>query len=64
MKHLKGTRGYLAIAGGIVAEEWLGSKSTSIRLEMGGCHGRTLQAGDEIEMCRNYTPLQKSYLKT
>ena len=55
----KGTRGYLAIAGGIVAEEWLGSKSTSIRLEMGGYHGRTLQAGDEIEMCRNYTPLQK-----
>nr|WP_263314039.1 biotin-dependent carboxyltransferase family protein [Mammaliicoccus sp. Marseille-Q6498] len=55
----KGTRGYLAIAGGIVAEEWLGSKSTSIRLEMGGYQGRLLQEGDEIEMCRSYTPLQK-----
>ncbi|GGI39303.1 biotin-dependent carboxyltransferase family protein [Mammaliicoccus stepanovicii] len=55
----KGTRGYLAIAGGIVADEWLGSKSTSIRLEMGGYKGRLLQESDEIEMCRNYTPLQK-----
>lgn len=55
----KGTRGYLAIAGGIVAEEWLGSKSTSIRLEMGGFKGRTLQEGDEIELCRNYTAIQK-----
>ncbi|WP_239772938.1 biotin-dependent carboxyltransferase family protein [Mammaliicoccus sp. I-M36] len=55
----KGTRAYLAIAGGIVAEEWLGSKSTSIRLQMGGHNGRILQVGDEIEMCRNYTSLQK-----
>lgn len=55
----KGTRCYLAIAGGVVAEEWLGSKSTSIRLELGGHHGRLLKAGDELELCRNYTSLHK-----
>lgn len=55
----KGTRVYLAIAGGIVANEWLGSKSTSIRLGMGGHQGRLLQQGDEIELFRNYSLLQK-----
>ncbi|WP_323703081.1 biotin-dependent carboxyltransferase family protein [Mammaliicoccus sp. Dog046] len=55
----KGTRAYLAIAGGIVADEWLGSKSTSIRLGMGGFNGRILQSGDEVEFCRSYTTLQK-----
>lgn len=44
----KGRIGYLAIAGGIQTAPVLGSQSTTIRLHLGGFHGRALEAGDLI----------------
>lgn len=44
----KGRIGYLAVAGGIRTEPVLGSRSTTIRLQLGGFHGRALAAGDLI----------------
>lgn len=43
-----GARIYLAIAGGIEAEEWLNSRSTHLKLKAGGHMGRALQKEDEI----------------
>ena len=44
-----GARAYLAVAGGVVAERWLGSMSTNLLVGRGGVHGRPLVAGDVIE---------------
>jgi antagonist of KipI len=44
-----GTRAYIAVAGGIVAERWLGSMSTDLLVGRGGMHGRPLTEGDVIE---------------
>lgn len=43
-----GCRGYLAIAGGIDVPEVLGSRSTHIRIGLGGHRGRALVAGDVL----------------
>jgi antagonist of KipI len=43
-----GARVYVAIAGGVEAERWLGSASTYVLVGRGGVHGRPLQAGDEL----------------
>ena len=43
-----GARAYIAIAGGIVGDRWLGSLSTNVMAERGGMHGRPLAAGDVI----------------
>lgn len=43
-----GMRGYLAIAGGIEAESWLGSTGTGLSIVKGGFRGRKLQNGDAI----------------
>lgn len=43
-----GSRAYLAVAGGYVTDEWLGSRSTNLIAEAGGYHGRKLSAGDRI----------------
>lgn len=45
-----GFRAYLAIAGGIDVQPYLGSKSTCIFGSYGGFHGRKLEAGDEIKL--------------
>jgi antagonist of KipI len=47
-KPVTGARAYLAIAGGMKADEWLGSKSTHLKAGVGGYKGRSLQKGDEI----------------
>lgn len=39
---------YLGIAGGFNSDEVKGSQATTVRLGLGGHHGRTLQAGDVI----------------
>lgn len=43
-----GARVYIAVAGGIAAERWLGSLSTQLLVGRGGFHGRALKAGDEL----------------
>jgi antagonist of KipI len=43
-----GARAYVAIAGGVAGDRWLGSLSTYLLAERGGMHGRLLAAGDII----------------
>jgi biotin-dependent carboxylase-like uncharacterized protein len=42
----RGARSYLTVAGGIDVPLVLGSRSTQLRGELGGLHGRSLQSGD------------------
>jgi antagonist of KipI len=44
----KGVRAYIAVAGGVAADRWLGSLSTNVLAARGGMHGRALIAGDVI----------------
>ena len=43
-----GARIYIAIAGGIEADRWLGSSSTNLLTARGGKEGRPLKAGDAL----------------
>ena len=43
-------RMYLAVAGGFVADETLGSASTNLQAAFGGYKGRALRAGDVLEV--------------
>jgi antagonist of KipI len=43
-----GARVYVAVAGGLAAERWLGSAATYVLVGKGGIHGRPLKAGDEL----------------
>jgi antagonist of KipI len=43
-----GARAYIAVAGGIAGDRWLGSLATYMLAARGGMHGRQLQAGDVI----------------
>jgi antagonist of KipI len=43
-----GGRAYIAVAGGIAGDRWLGSVSTNMMAARGGMHGRQLIAGDVI----------------
>ncbi|MEA2627951.1 MAG: antagonist of KipI [Chloroflexota bacterium] len=43
-----GARTYVAVAGGIEADRWLGSLSTNVLAARGGKHGRQLRSGDII----------------
>lgn len=56
----KGARVYLAVAGGIVAEQVLGSKSTYLLAELGGYQGRALEEGDKLEV----SPVSSTRLRT
>lgn len=44
----RGARCYVAIAGGLAADRWLGSVGTDIAAARGGLRGRPLRAGDEL----------------
>ena len=46
-----GARGYLAVAGGIEAPLYLGSRATYVRGGQGGLNGRALRKGDQLELC-------------
>lgn len=43
-----GNRSYLAVAGGIDADDWLDSSSTNLVAQVGGVEGRRLRSGDVI----------------
>ncbi len=43
-----GARAYLAVAGGVAGDRWLGSLSTNLLAQRGGMNGRALVAGDVI----------------
>jgi antagonist of KipI len=43
-----GARSYIAVAGGIQADRWLGSLSTYLMAAHGGIHGRPLKSGDVL----------------
>lgn len=45
-----GARVYVAVAGGLAADRWLGSAATYLLVGRGGFHGRPLKAGDELEL--------------
>ena len=45
-----GGRTYIAVAGGIAGDRWLGSLSTNLLVARGGMHGRQLLAGDLIAL--------------
>ncbi len=45
-----GARAYIAVAGGIAAERWLGSMSTNLMCARGGMQGRALVAGDLVSV--------------
>jgi antagonist of KipI len=46
----RGCRCYLAVAGGFSVPEIMGSRSTLLRAQLGGLHGRALKSGDELPM--------------
>jgi antagonist of KipI len=43
-----GARAYIAVAGGVAGDRWLGSVSTYMLAERGGMHGRLLAGGDVV----------------
>jgi antagonist of KipI len=43
-------RAYIAVAGGVEADRWLGSLSTNVTAARGGKQGRSLKAGDTISV--------------
>jgi antagonist of KipI len=45
---LWGARAYIAVAGGIAGDRWLGSSSTNLLAARGGMRGRLLAAGDVL----------------
>ena len=49
-----GMRAYIAVAGGVVADRWLGSASTNLLVGRGGMRGRALVAGDVIAAGETY----------
>ena len=46
----QGARVYIGVAGGFMADELLGSRSTYLLAELGGHHGRALQDGDTLSV--------------
>ncbi|UUT22983.1 MULTISPECIES: biotin-dependent carboxyltransferase family protein [Pseudomonas] len=49
---VSGSRAYLCLAGGVDVPLVLGSRSTQLRGEFGGLHGRALQQGDRLAALR------------
>ena len=50
---LLGSRGYLAVAGGIATAPVLGSRSTYLPAKFGGLEGRLLRAGDTLPLFKS-----------
>ena len=51
-----GARAYVALAGGVAGDRWLGSLSTNLMVARGGMHGRALMVGDDLSIA--YRPEQ------
>ena len=45
-----GARAYIAVAGGVMGDRWLGSLSTNVMAKRGGKQGRPLIAGDRVDV--------------
>ncbi len=56
----RGIYGTLAVGGGLDVPEIMGSRSTNLRCQVGGLHGRALKAGDVIAV-RNPSNGRKDY---
>lgn len=54
---LLGSRGYLAVAGGIATVPVMGSRSTYLPARFGGLEGRLLRAGDSLPLAENVSSL-------
>lgn len=52
-KNKSGARVYLSVAGGFVAEEWLGSFGTMLLVQKGGFNGRNLATNDSLLFKKN-----------
>ncbi|HLX80745.1 MAG TPA: biotin-dependent carboxyltransferase family protein [Burkholderiales bacterium] len=50
---LRGSRAYLAVAGGIATAPVLGSRSTYLPAKFGGLEGRAMRAGDVLPLVKN-----------
>ena len=50
-----GARAYIALAGGIAGDIWLGSRSTYLLVGKGGMQGRALKAGDVVQSASDRT---------
>lgn len=50
-----GARAYVAVAGGVEGERWLGSRSTYLLVAKGGLQGRPLKAGDMLHSASDRT---------
>ncbi|WP_110113489.1 biotin-dependent carboxyltransferase family protein [Bacillus sp. CGMCC 1.16541] len=59
---VEGCRTYMAVSGGLAVKEVMESKSTYLRAELGGLHGKALQPGDVIP-CGEITDQAKPFLK-
>lgn len=61
---VRGTRAYLAVAGGIAVPTVMGSRSTFLRGQIGGLGGRALRAGDSLTIgeCEDRTLLAGSFV--
>ncbi|MGQ0740059.1 MAG: biotin-dependent carboxyltransferase family protein [Bacteroidota bacterium] len=55
-KPVQGARAYMAIAGGMQTNEWMGSHSTHLKAMAGGYNGRNLHKGDEILFRQSFPP--------
>lgn len=49
-RRLNGARAYIAVAGGVEAESFMGSRSTHLPTKRGGMAGRSLRRGDELRV--------------
>lgn len=49
-KQQKGSSICLSVQGGFIADEWLHSYSTQLKVKAGGYHGRALQKNDRIQL--------------
>jgi len=49
-RRLSGARAYIAVAGGVEGESFMGSRSTHLPTEKGGMAGRPLRRGDELRV--------------
>jgi len=56
----RGSRAYLAIAGGIALEPVLGSRSTYLPARFGGLDGRALRAGDTLPLAADAAELARA----
>lgn len=55
-----GVRSYLAVAGGIAVPKVLGSRSTDLKVGIGGLEGRRLQDGDRLKLGKSVKQFRRA----